>query len=160
MGAKNVSFGTPSERKSLNNVGFATLTPTSLSLVIYAIGVYSPGMITVAETRTFQDKAARLLSAREREELVAYIAEHPAAGVVMEGTGGIRKLRWTRAGRGKSGGVRVIYYFHDVSMPLYLLTVFGKNEKANLSKAERNSLSRAVKALVASWRQRNGQSIH
>ncbi|HEX7048295.1 MAG TPA: hypothetical protein VF275_12060 [Gammaproteobacteria bacterium] len=56
--------------------------------------------------------------------------------------------------------VRVIYYFHDASMPLYLLVVFGKNEKANLSKAERNSLSRAVKALVAFWRQRNGQSIH
>lgn len=133
---------------------------TAHFLAMYATGVYHTGMITVAETRTFQGKAARLLSAREREELIAYLAEHPAAGVVMEGTGGIRKLRWARSGHGKSGGVRVIYYFHDTSMPLYLLTVFGKNEKANLSKAERNLLSRAVKALVASWRQRNGQSIH
>jgi len=78
----------------------------------------------------------------------------------MEGTGGIRKLRWARSGGGKSSGIRVIYYFHDESMPLYLLTAFGKNEKANLSKEERNLLAKAVKKLVASWRRRNGQSIH
>lgn len=63
----------------------------------------------------------------------------------MEGTGGVRKLRWRKGNRGKSGGVRVIYYFHSEAMPLYLLTVFGKNERANLSKAERNALSALVK---------------
>lgn len=129
-------------------------------LETYSNGVYHSGMITIAETRMFQGKATRLLSARERDELIAYLAEHPAAGVVMEGTGGIRKLRWARSGRGKRGGVRVIYYFHDESMPLYLLTVFSKNEKANLSKAERNLLSSAVRKLVAFWRQKNGQSLH
>ena len=66
----------------------------------------------------------------------------------MEGTGGIRKLRWSRGSRGKSGGVRVIYYYHDERMPLYLLTVFGKNEQANLSKAERNQLAKLVDLLV------------
>lgn len=75
-------------------------------------------------------------------------------------TGGIRKLRWARTSGGKSTGIRVIYYFHDDSMPLYLLTVFGKNEKPNLSKEERNLLAKAVKELVAFWRQRNEQSIH
>ena len=59
----------------------------------------------------------------------------------MQGTGGIRKLRWSAQGRGKSGGVRVIYYYHNGSVPLFLLTVFGKGEKANLSKAERNDLA-------------------
>jgi len=78
----------------------------------------------------------------------------------MEETGGIRKLRWARSGGGKSGGIRVIYYFHDESMPLYLLTAFGKNEKANLSKEERNLLATIVKELVAFWRRKNGQSIH
>ena len=117
-------------------------------------------MITVAETRMFQRKVTRLLSEHERDDLVTYLAVHPSAGVIMEGTGGIRKLRWARSGGGKSGGIRVIYYFHDESMPLYLLTVFGKNEKANLSKEERNLLAKAVKKLVASWRRRNGQSIH
>ncbi|OGT84115.1 MAG: addiction module toxin RelE [Gammaproteobacteria bacterium RIFCSPLOWO2_12_FULL_52_10] len=117
-------------------------------------------MITVAETRMFQRKVARLLSEHEREDLVTYLAEYPNTGIIMEETGGIRKLRWARSGRGKSGGLRVIYYFHDESMPLYLLTVFGKNEKANLSKEERNSLAAAVKKLVAFRRQRNEQSIH
>lgn len=117
-------------------------------------------MLTVAETSVFQRKIAHLLSEHEHEELVSYLSEHPAAGVVMEGTGGIRKLRWARAGGGKSGGIRVIYYYYDESMPLYLLTVFGKNERADLSKKERNFLARMVKELVASWRWSNGQSIH
>ncbi len=117
-------------------------------------------MITVAETNAFQRKVARLLSEQEREDLVSYLSEHPNVGVIMEGTGGIRKLRWARSGGDKSGGVRVIYYFHDEFMPLYLLAVFGKNEKANLSKEERNLLAKSVKKLVVSWRQRNEQSIH
>lgn len=117
-------------------------------------------MITVAETGMFRRKVARLLSETERHDLIAYVSEHPHAGVVMEGTGGIRKLRWARAGRGKSGGIRVIYYFHDRSMPLYLLTVFGKHERANLSLDERRLLSIEVKKLVLFWRQRNEQGIH
>lgn len=63
----------------------------------------------------------------------------------------MRKLRWARGGRGKSGGVRVIYYFYSDAMPLYLLTLFAKNERANLSKAERNMLAELVGALVATW---------
>ncbi len=53
---------------------------------------------------------------------------------------------------GKSGGVRVIYYYHDTRMPLYLLTIFGKGEKDDLTKAERNELAKLVKALVQFWR--------
>lgn len=60
---------------------------------------------------------------------------------------------------GKSGGVRVIYYFHSEQRPLYLLTVFGKSERANLSKAEKMMLKTTVKELVKSWRRGNGQSI-
>lgn len=66
----------------------------------------------------------------------------------MEGTGGIRKLRWSRGNKGKSGGVRVIYYCHDERIPLYLLTMFGKYERAKLSKANRNALGRLVAILI------------
>ena len=66
----------------------------------------------------------------------------------------MRKLRWARDGRGKSGGVRVIYYFHSETMPLYLLTMFAKNERANLSKAERNALAGLVDVLVQIWLER------
>ncbi|TCK17658.1 RelE toxin of RelEB toxin-antitoxin system [Thiogranum longum] len=108
-------------------------------------------MITVAETGTFQRKANQLLSEEEKSDLIAYLSENPQSGVLIQNTGGIRKLRWARSGGGKSGGVRVICYFHSEIMPLYLLTVFGKNEKANISMKEKQVLSRLVKELVSFW---------
>jgi len=110
---------------------------------------YDP--ITVAETGAFQRKARRLLSENEKAELLTYLAMHPNAGVIIQGTGGIRKLRWAREGMGKSGGVRVIYYFNNLGMPLYLLTVFGKSEKSDLTLEEKNVLSKAVRQLVNYW---------
>ena len=117
-------------------------------------------MITVAETQAFQRKIEQLLSEQEKEDLIAYLAEHPNSGTLMKDTGGIRKLRWAKSSRGKSGGIRVIYYFHSEFMPVYLLAAFGKNEKANLSKNDRNALAKGVKELVASWRKRNEQILH
>ena len=109
-------------------------------------------MQTIAEMPEFIKRADRLLSSAEREMLITYLAESPLAGVAMQGTGGIRKLRWAREGMGKSGGVRAIYFYHDERIPLYLLTVFGKNEKANLSAAERNALAKLAKLLISAWR--------
>ncbi len=106
-----------------------------------------PVLITVAETPEYIRSAEGLLPAAHRMEVVEYLAEKPKAGDLMQGTGGVRKLRWARGGRGKSAGVRVVYYFHGDAMPLYLLTVFGKNEKDNLSKAERNELAKLVAIL-------------
>lgn len=105
-------------------------------------------MQTIAELPEFSSKSAALLSVSDIQALVVHLAEHPRAGALMPGTGGVRKLRWAREGMGKSGGVRVIYYFHDERIPLYLLTVFGKNQKANLTKAQANDLSKLVKLLV------------
>jgi hypothetical protein len=109
-------------------------------------------LITVVETEPFQKKVSRLLTEYEKAELITYLSSFPNSGAIIQGTGGIRKLRWARSGRGKRGGVRVMYYFHNFDMPLYLLTLFGKNEKANLSRAEKNILSKAVKRLVNIWR--------
>jgi len=106
---------------------------------------------TVAETIAYLKRAEKLLTAAERMDVVSYLAAHPKAGDLIEGTGGVRKLRWARAGMGKSGGVRVIYYVHSEAMPLYLLTLFAKNERANLSKAERNDLAGLVEILVDHW---------
>jgi hypothetical protein len=104
-------------------------------------------LITIAETREYTRCAEKLLSASDRMGVVEYLAANPKAGDLMQGTGGVRKLRWARGGRGKSGGVRVIYYFHSDAMPLYLVTVFGKNERSNLNKAERNELAGLVRML-------------
>lgn len=111
-------------------------------------------MITIAEVPEYIRQAEKLLSAEERQDIVSYLAAHPKAGDLIEGTGGIRKLRWGRGGRGKSGGVRVIYYHHSEVMPLYLLALFAKNEQANLSKADRNGLAKLVDVLVAIWIER------
>ena len=73
----------------------------------------------------------------------------------MQGTGGIRKLRWGRSGKGKSSGVRVIYYYLNNAMPLFLLTVFGKSEKTNLSKGEQNTLSRLTRVLKQNYQRGN-----
>ena len=106
----------------------------------------------IAELPSYTRLADKLLSTEERQDLINYLADHPKAGDVMEGTGGVRKLRWRRGGQGKSGGVRVIYYYHDDLMPLYLLTLFAKGDKANLTKAERNDLADLVDVLVEIWR--------
>lgn len=113
-------------------------------------------MITVAETLQYQRKAKRVLSSIEQSEIVTFLSVNPKAGVLIEETGGIRKLRWRKGGRGKSAGVRIIYYYHSETMPLYLLTVFGKNERANLSRQEKHMLANLVKQLVEYWRERNG----
>ncbi|MDD3328052.1 MAG: type II toxin-antitoxin system RelE/ParE family toxin [Zoogloea sp.] len=109
-------------------------------------------MLTVAELSEYIRTADKLLSAAERQDVIRYLAENPKAGDLMEGTGGVRKLRWGRGGQGKSGGVRVIYYFHDEAMPLYLLTLFAKGDRANLSKAERNELADLTALLVKAWK--------
>lgn len=108
-------------------------------------------LYTVAEAPEYIRLAEKLLSSDERRDLISYLAAHPRAGDLIEGTGGVRKLRWARGGRGKSGGVRVIYYVHSDAMPLYLLTLFAKNERANLSKAERNDLADLVDILISIW---------
>lgn len=80
-------------------------------------------------------------------ELQAYLLEHPSAGDLVQGTGGVRKLRWALPGRGKSGGVRTIYIDFSSRETIWLITVFGKNEKADLSAEERNEIRRFVKRL-------------
>jgi hypothetical protein len=66
----------------------------------------------------------------------------------------MRKLRWAAKGKGKRGGVRVIYYFHNEAFPLFLLTVYGKSQKANLTKAELNEWKQLVPLLVKTYERR------
>lgn len=94
----------------------------------------------------------------ERAELVAYLAYNPTAGDVIPGAGGVRKLRWALEGRGKRGGARVIYFYHDMQMPLYLMTVYAKNERENVSQAEINTLQKVARALVEMNRMRRPRS--
>lgn len=108
-------------------------------------------MITIVELPEFIRQSKKLLTENEQSNLINYLATHPTAGVLMQGTGGIRKVRWKREGTGKSSGVRVVYYFHSERYPLFLLTIFGKSEKVNLSQAERNELAKLTRLLIESY---------
>lgn len=109
-------------------------------------------LITVVELPEFIRKSEKFLSENERDQLIFYLSTHPEAGDLIQGTGGIRKIRWARKGSGKSGGFRVIYFYYDENIPLFLLTLFGKNNKVNLSKAERNELAKLVKQLFNNYK--------
>lgn len=101
--------------------------------------------ITVAETAVFIRQAATVWAEEERSEFVDFIARNPEAGDVIPGTGGVRKIRWGRRGSGKRGGVRVIYFYYDSAVPLYLLTIYAKAAREDLAPDEK----RAVIALVS-----------
>jgi len=109
--------------------------------------------ITVVEVEPFPTKAAQIWSDEERSEFIGFIACNPEEGDLISGGGGVRKVRWSRSGMGKRGGVRVIYYFHDESMPLFLLTVYPKNRKDNLSPVELRAMKQSVSILRSTYAQ-------
>jgi hypothetical protein len=113
--------------------------------------VSEPVYITVVETRPYIEDAARCLQDDERQEFIEYIACHPTAGVVIPGTGGVRKVRWRSGGHGKRGGARVIYYYHSDQIPLFLLTAYSKSRQADLSPAERAAMRRIVTEIVKQY---------
>lgn len=105
---------------------------------------------TVVETPAFLTAAKGVLSEAERVELVTMVAENPEAGVSIGG--GIRKVRIALPGRGKRGGARVLFLFSGEDIPVFLLTVFAKNEKADLNAKERTALIDAAKKMVDEYR--------
>lgn len=106
-------------------------------------------MQTVVETPSFIRRAEKLLSDGERDDLISYLAFNPLAGDLVVGTGGVRKVRFAAKGKGKSGGVRVIYYFHDRDLPIYALLIYGKNEHADLTPEQRKVVSEFAAAIKA-----------
>jgi hypothetical protein len=112
-------------------------------------------MITLVEFDNFTRFAAKNLTLDEVDALKEFLAMAPEEGVVIQGTGGLRKLRWATQGRGKSGGVRVIYYYHNQGMPILLLNGFAKKEMENISQAARNAYKKLIPILVEHYLSRN-----
>ena len=109
--------------------------------------------ITVAETAVFIRQASTLWTEDERFEFVDFIARNPEAGDLIPASGGVRKVRWGRQGSGKRGGVRIIYFYHDPAMPLYLLMIYAKAQRDDVSPDAR----RTVQALVARLKEAYGR---
>ncbi|MFA7095377.1 MAG: transcriptional regulator [Gammaproteobacteria bacterium] len=89
-------------------------------------------MYTVVETPTFAADAAELWSEEDRGAFCAFLAANPQAGDVIPGSGGCRKVRWSRPGMGKRGGVRVIYYAQLENGRIWLLVIYAKAVRGNI----------------------------
>lgn len=111
-------------------------------------------MQTVIETPAYLTSADKEgLTEDERMDVVSVLARNPTVGSMMRGTGGARKVRFAGRGKGKSGGYRIITFFGGEDIPLFLLDVFGKNSRPNLTKAEQNELRNILTALPRVWRE-------
>lgn len=110
-------------------------------------------MHCVLETASFAASAKRIkLKEDERHEITLAIAQNPLLGELIEGTGGARKVRFGKDGRGKSSGVRVITFFPGKDVPVFLLDIYEKGEKATLSKVEKNELKKILGGIADGYR--------
>jgi hypothetical protein len=111
--------------------------------------------MVVVETETFLERAKAIMTETERTDMVAYLASNPEAGQLIPGTGGARKIRWAVRGRGKRGGARTIYYYHNESIPLFILDIYAKNQKADLSEGDKRSLRRVLAQIPSQYTRRS-----
>ena len=109
-------------------------------------------MQTVVETPEFLRRARDCgVSDSERAEIVDTIAANPKAGDEMPGTGGARKIRFARSGQGKRGGYRIITFYSGIDIPVFLMTMYAKNEKENISQGQKNALKSLLKRLPETY---------
>jgi len=106
---------------------------------------------TVVETPGYLRAAEAIFSKAELERIVSMVAADPECGEVIQGTGGFRKVRVARSGMGKRGGVRLIYIVRGKTFPVFLVAVYAKNEKENLTKKERNGLAQRADEIFAKY---------
>lgn len=103
-------------------------------------------MFTVVETILFQRQWPMYWTEKERDAFATYVAEYPDTGDVVPESGGIRKVRWGRAGAGKSGGVRVIYFVRTMAQEVVLLTLYAKSKTDNITGAKLKEIRRALES--------------
>lgn len=104
-------------------------------------------MNTVLELPSFARSIRNIWSAEELSSFVTFIAANPTAGAIIQGTGGLRKVRWSRDGIGTRGGTRIVYYYHNPRNPIYLFYAYPKNAKDDLTSEERKIFAAAIQEL-------------
>ncbi|MDI1266664.1 MAG: type II toxin-antitoxin system RelE/ParE family toxin [bacterium] len=102
----------------------------------------------------YRRRASELLTAGQRDAVIDLIAYEPTCGDVIPGSGGLRKVRVGRDGIGKRGGTRVVYYFYNENFPILLLALFAKNEKSDLTSAEKREFAASMREIVRLWKEK------
>jgi len=113
-----------------------------------------PRPVSVTELAGYNRRADELLTEAEQDAVIDLVAYNPRSGDLIAGTGGLRKLRVGRGGGGKRGGARVIYYFYNEDVPVLLMAIYAKNDKADLSERDKKQSVRYAKEFVAQWRKK------
>ena len=109
-------------------------------------------MVTFVESNVFTRKISGMLDDESYAEFQQLLAKNPERGPVIEGTGGLRKIRWKLAGKGKSGGIRIIYLYLKLRGRIYLVFVFAKDESDNLTASQKGELKKMVDAIKKEFR--------
>ena len=110
--------------------------------------------VSVIEFAGYRRRANELLSQAEQDAVINLVAYEPTCGDLIADSGGLRKVRIGRGSSGKRGGARVVYYFHDADIPIFLLALYAKNEKGDLTVKERREFRALVKEIVLQWRKK------
>ena len=105
---------------------------------------YHSRMFEFIETPFFTKSLDRYLDDDGYRELQTYLNEHPESGKIVPGSGGVRKLRWAAAGRGKRGGLRIIYYLRLARGHIWMLTLYGKNVREDIPAHVLKALKEAI----------------
>ncbi len=101
----------------------------------------------IAYTSVYAKRAAKVLRPDERDAMELHVAENPEIHPIVAGTGGVRKARWRRQGKGKRGGVRVIYFYRSAADVVYFLDIYAKAVKEDLTPADKQQLKGLVNRL-------------
>lgn len=108
--------------------------------------------VTILETETFSAQVKKILNEDQKANLIFTLAAGPTLGDIIKGSGGVRKFRYQITGSGKRGGSRVIYYYKDNDMPLYLVTIYKKSDQSDLSKDDLKLFRKLVNDLVEAFK--------
>jgi hypothetical protein len=110
--------------------------------------------VSVIEFAGYRRRASELLTAGQRDAVIDLVAYEPTCGDIIPGSGGLRKVRIGRDGIGKRGGTRVVYYFYNEDFPILLLALYAKNEKSDLTTAEKRELAASMREIVRRWKEK------
>jgi len=105
-------------------------------------------MQTLVPIGTFEGRARRLLGTVGFDNMLEFLARRPKAGRIIQGTGGLRKVRIAQPDKGKRGSARVIYYYHNEVKPILLLLIYAKADQKNMTDEQKAQLKKHVDAIV------------